>query len=436
MEAFYQKLDDLYRQYSLKQPISYYLTKEMRQDIYAAHFGELEKLFEAAWNQPMTTVQKQRLQMIQENLIVLRWRLQNAGLLEASSSSALQRSDAQVAELLEAKHPDIDYFPGIIPQHKPGITKSNIKKVVLQDSVTATGNMALPDKSTFLIYAAQDGDINIVPQLVKNDSSFATFVLQGKKGIVSRGLLQQNRPIKVAARKGDIYLLYIAQRPNIGYRLFIGGAVTAKSTFDAKSGTLFLQDENAPVYVYGDKHRIANAGGGVIFGNGPHMEMLQELGLSWDKQQGARFINMDKSWKFSPVKSHSIQYSAPSYHDASWSVIDAGNWWQPQGFSNYRGVAWYRKNITLNSIEGKEVFLYFSAVDGTAQVFVNGKRVGTHFVAGADGGYKGWNEPFHFDISKYVHNGENLVAVQVESKNLASTSSGMQGTVNAVVSGK
>ncbi|PSR53854.1 beta-galactosidase [Adhaeribacter arboris] len=60
-------------------------------------------------------------------------------------------------------------------------------------------------------------------------------------------------------------------------------------------------------------------------------------------------------------------------------------------------VLWYRKTISIPSkLRKQNVLLHFGAVDWLAEVFVNGKSVGTH-----QGGY----DPFSFDITTALKSG-------------------------------
>jgi beta-galactosidase len=74
----------------------------------------------------------------------------------------------------------------------------------------------------------------------------------------------------------------------------------------------------------------------------------------------------------------------------------------------YIGVGWYRKTFTLPEFEkGKKALLLFDGAMSDAHVFVNGEKVG--------------NRPygytyFYFDISDYLQDGENLLAVRLENK--------------------
>ncbi len=58
---------------------------------------------------------------------------------------------------------------------------------------------------------------------------------------------------------------------------------------------------------------------------------------------------------------------------------------------------WYKKNVIIDkSLRNKQVLLHFGAVDWLAEVYVNGKKVGTH-----EGGF----DPFSFNISPFLKKG-------------------------------
>ncbi len=75
-------------------------------------------------------------------------------------------------------------------------------------------------------------------------------------------------------------------------------------------------------------------------------------------------------------------------------------------FAYYTGTAWYRKHFNWVPEKGKRVLLNFDAVFYKADIWMNGKKVGAH-----EGGYT----PFHFDVTGFLKNGENLLVVSVSN---------------------
>ncbi|MEJ7676965.1 MAG: sugar-binding domain-containing protein [Segetibacter sp.] len=68
-------------------------------------------------------------------------------------------------------------------------------------------------------------------------------------------------------------------------------------------------------------------------------------------------------------------------------------------------LLWYRTTFTIpSSMKGKNILLHFGAVDWQAEVYVNGKKIGTH-----EGGF----DPFSFDITSAVKKGNQQLEVRV-----------------------
>ncbi len=73
------------------------------------------------------------------------------------------------------------------------------------------------------------------------------------------------------------------------------------------------------------------------------------------------------------------------------------------GYTDFMQAVWYRREIELTEAElAGRVFIHFGAVDYSAEVFVNGKSVGTH---------KGGYVSFKFDITDFVHEGKNTISL-------------------------
>lgn len=68
-------------------------------------------------------------------------------------------------------------------------------------------------------------------------------------------------------------------------------------------------------------------------------------------------------------------------------------------------LLWYEKKFTLDPcFDGKRVKLNFDAVDWYCRVYINGRQIGEH-----TGGY----DPFSFDITDYLVDGENTLNLRV-----------------------
>jgi len=438
MEVLYKHLDKWFSDYYKKNhDASYVLTLPMLKGMYAAHYPQLEALFLQAAQQKMTSVQQQRLQLVKNNVIILQWRLNNLHLLPPDFKSALPATSQEVAQILETPNPAFNNFPGILPDNGkdvPALRNFKVQKVNVAQSLPAgKSTFALPNAGTFLIHAARDGKISLLPRDVQHGDWVVTYMLKNKNApdeIVSSGMLAAGHAITFDAQAGQNYFLslppynYISPRSGLGYEIEINGAAIAKSTFDAAHHTLFLQNTGAPVYVYGNPKSLVSTSSGVTIANASPFNVLQH------QYTNVTSMNLTESWRFLPDAAAGKNVESAAFDDSAWKTIDAGNWWQRLGYTDYHGKAWYRKTITLPALAANQkAILQFDAVDGNTEVFVNGQKVGEHILTPD---YTGWDQPFHFDITDAVKAGQNVIAVQVASKS-QDTASGINQPVHLLI---
>jgi hypothetical protein len=65
---------------------------------------------------------------------------------------------------------------------------------------------------------------------------------------------------------------------------------------------------------------------------------------------------------------------------------------------------WYRRTVDASAWKGNRVLLHFEAVDWETTVWLNGKALGTH---------RGMHDPFHFDITDALKDGQGELIVRV-----------------------
>jgi beta-galactosidase len=130
--------------------------------------------------------------------------------------------------------------------------------------------------------------------------------------------------------------------------------------------------------------------------------------------------NFDADWRF--ILADSAQMSSADYDDSFWRRLDVPHDWaiegdfyagNPSGAGGGAlpgGVGWYRKHFTLGDCETQmsesRFFLEFDGVYMNSTVYVNGQEVGFRPY-----GYSS----FEYDITPYVKEGENVVAVRVDN---------------------
>lgn len=123
-------------------------------------------------------------------------------------------------------------------------------------------------------------------------------------------------------------------------------------------------------------------------------------------------------WLYSPndyEKAYKVEFSEADFEMVSVphanKILEKykGDDFQKQ-IDSYRFVSWYRKHFTLDrAYADKKISVEFEGVATVAEVYVNGKKVGTH-----KGAYTG----FTYDITDLVNidGRDNVIAVRVDSE--------------------
>ena len=102
----------------------------------------------------------------------------------------------------------------------------------------------------------------------------------------------------------------------------------------------------------------------------------------------------------------------PLFDDSDWTSVTLPHAWNED--EAYRvacaqlsdGVVWYRKHFLLSAVDDRRFFIEFEGVRFAADVYVNGDLVGT-----SENGVMA----FGFDITPYVKQGENVIAVRTDN---------------------
>jgi beta-galactosidase len=141
------------------------------------------------------------------------------------------------------------------------------------------------------------------------------------------------------------------------------------------------------------------------------------FGLSAQARERQSF---DKGWRF--VLADSVQMAETDYNDSWWRLLDVPHDWaiegdfyagNPSGAGGGAlpgGIGWYRKRFSLGdcetSMKETRFFMEFDGVYMNSTVYVNGQKVG----------YRPYGySSFEYDITPYVREGENVVAVRVDN---------------------
>lgn len=73
----------------------------------------------------------------------------------------------------------------------------------------------------------------------------------------------------------------------------------------------------------------------------------------------------------------------------------------------YEGTVWYGRHFDASPRQGEREILYFGAVSYRCNIYLNGKKIGSH-----EGGFT----PFDIDVTDYLNDGDNFLVVEVNNR--------------------
>lgn len=115
-------------------------------------------------------------------------------------------------------------------------------------------------------------------------------------------------------------------------------------------------------------------------------------------------MNLAGQWEYLPDPQGTLSpHQLPS---DGWKEMRIPNNWQLGGLDNYSGAVWFRRRFSFTPNPGKHVWLKFLGVDYFAQVWLNGVYLGEH---------EGYFQPFEFDVTAAIKEGENELLIRVDS---------------------
>lgn len=126
--------------------------------------------------------------------------------------------------------------------------------------------------------------------------------------------------------------------------------------------------------------------------------------------------NFDAGWKFRLGDIAGAEKN--NFPDQNWRQLDLPHDWSIEG--SYRpdnpsghqggllpgGIGWYRKKFNLSDLDGQKYFIEMDGVYKNSTVFINGHSLGTRPYGYAS---------FQYDMTPYLQQGENLLAVKVDN---------------------
>jgi beta-mannosidase len=123
-----------------------------------------------------------------------------------------------------------------------------------------------------------------------------------------------------------------------------------------------------------------------------------------------RRLTLNGTWRYAPQAHQLLKPGGVIEEDAA-NLPGAGEMsipanWQLGGLDNFHGRVRFERTFTFDGLQDGEasLWLIFSAVDYYARVWLNDVELGTH---------EGYFQPFEFDVTDVIRQGENRVVVDV-----------------------
>ena len=155
-----------------------------------------------------------------------------------------------------------------------------------------------------------------------------------------------------------------------------------------------------------------------------------ERAIEGKKSASANYMTLNGTWKFHWSDNPGVRpqdFHRTDFDDSRWDDIEVPSNWELKGYgypiysnipyewtlspkppeipSDHNPVGSYRRSFSLPSQwAGKQVYIHFGAVKSAFYLWVNGRKVGYS---------QGSKTPAEFNITSYLDEGENLVAVEV-----------------------
>ncbi len=117
---------------------------------------------------------------------------------------------------------------------------------------------------------------------------------------------------------------------------------------------------------------------------------------------------LDGRWLYAPDstgRGMAEHWYAETYDRSEWTSGTVPKYLDQLGLPGYTGSVWFARNFTVTDT-AESLSVVFHGVDDDAEVWVNGLRVGFH---------AGYDEEFHFDISRALRPGSNLIVVRTDN---------------------
>ena len=100
-----------------------------------------------------------------------------------------------------------------------------------------------------------------------------------------------------------------------------------------------------------------------------------DIGVYKQRNQMELAMNLSGEWKFRTGDNFS--WKDEDINDSHWNTILVPGFWETQGYRDYDGFAWYRKEFILpKDLENKKLILVLGKIDDIDECYFNGTKIG------------------------------------------------------------
>jgi hypothetical protein len=191
------------------------------------------------------------------------------------------------------------------------------------------------------------------------------------------GYAWYRRSFEIPLKKGNgVYYLYLGYVDDVEEVFFNG----TKIGFTGSMPPYYITAYNAE-RLYVIPNNLINFGGmnhtavrvydamhqgGIIGGN---------TGVYYNKELQAPELDLTGEWKFKA--GDDIEWKDPDFNDKEWENLFVPGLWDYQGYSDYDGYGWYRKEFEApDEFLNSDLILLMGKIDDYDKVYINGKLIG------------------------------------------------------------
>ena len=108
-----------------------------------------------------------------------------------------------------------------------------------------------------------------------------------------------------------------------------------------------------------------------------------DIGVYTSKTDRGLVMNLRGIWEFKLAtdRYNSVgEKTLAALSTEGWTDITVPSAWESQGYGNYDGAAWYRKQFVIpKELQGEDLVILVGKIDDSDKTFLNGKLIGSNY---------------------------------------------------------